>query len=249
MRTPPAFAARRRNGSVPSPPSARRQFAGAIGRLFGAVGGAARGHVHAEFGFSIPWPGIRGCPCRFLLVIAWRRWLRPRSMTLHRHAFARRVDHLAVEAGRAFALRLGFFQFLDDALGRVTSASGGEKTSLARAIWLGWMAHLPSIPSAAARRRGDVALGVGKIAEGPVDGAQPVGPAGNHHPRDGRNATGRRGNRGSARRYHGARPHRGRVIGHAEMQRTPDARRIARSPRHWPCRARFRSAPRARLRV
>jgi hypothetical protein len=34
----------------------------------------------------------------------------------------------------------------------VTSASGGLKTSLASAIWLGWIAHLPSQPSAAARR-------------------------------------------------------------------------------------------------
>ena len=33
-----------------------------------------------------------------------------------------------------------------------TSASGGLKTVLAMAIWLGWIAHLPSQPSAAARR-------------------------------------------------------------------------------------------------
>src|SRR6185437_14200816 len=35
---------------------------------------------------------------------------------------------------------------------RSTSASGGLNTSLASWIWLGWMAHLPSQPSAAARR-------------------------------------------------------------------------------------------------
>ena len=34
----------------------------------------------------------------------------------------------------------------------VTSASGGVNTSFASSIWLGWMAHFPSIPSAAPRR-------------------------------------------------------------------------------------------------
>ena len=41
---------------------------------------------------------------------------------------------------------------------RSTSAGGGVNTSLASAIWLGWIAHVPSMPSAAPRRA--AALGI-----------------------------------------------------------------------------------------
>jgi hypothetical protein len=67
---------------------------------------------------------------------------------------------------------------------RVTSASGGLKTVLAMAIWLGWIAHFPSNPRAAARSAAaDIAIRICEIAKGAVQRAQTIGTAGDDHAR------------------------------------------------------------------
>ena len=57
----------------------------------------------------------------------------------------------------------------------VTSASDGLITSLASAIWEGWMAHLPSQPSTAARRAWALKPSASeKSPKGPSMGRRPL---------------------------------------------------------------------------
>ena len=56
-----------------------------------------------------------------------------------------------------------------------TLASGGVKTALASATWLGWIAHLPTMPSVAARRAWAVKpSGSEKSPKGPSTGSTPL---------------------------------------------------------------------------
>ena len=67
---------------------------------------------------------------------------------------------------------------------RSTSSAGGVKTSLASSICEGWIAHLPSMPSARRGARRPVALRILEVAERAVDRAQAVCAARHDHARE-----------------------------------------------------------------
>src|SRR5438128_1778240 len=135
-----------------------------VGRLLGAVGEAAARHMHAVAGeqflglvfvnVHLVLPVILSAsPAALLANQGWPARSIASLTTSTLRAMRSDAASIILPSSAAAPLPSASASFSTSRMrrARVTSFSGGENTSLAKAICEGWIAHLPSMPSAAAR--------------------------------------------------------------------------------------------------